>query len=101
MVEENISQEFRLKTVKEARNYFVEEIKQNELMNKKYKTVCKTLNYIKHLLNLASTITGCTSIFPFASQLGIPIGITSSAIELKICAITAGIKNYKSTIEKK
>ena len=32
---------------------------------------------------------------------GISIGITSSAIELKICAITAGIKKYKSIIKKK
>ena len=29
------------------------------------------------------------------------IGITSSAIGLKICAITAGIKKYKSIIKKK
>ena len=37
----------------------------------------------------------------FASLVGIPIGITSSAIGLKICAITAGIKKYKSIIKKK
>ena len=49
---------------------------------------------------LASTITGCISISAFASLIGIPIGITSSAIGLKICAITAGIKKYKSTIKK-
>ena len=30
-----------------------------------------------------------------------PIGITSSAIGLKICGITAGIKKYKSIITKK
>ena len=40
---------------------------------------------------LASTITGCISISAFASLLGIPIGFTSSAIGLKICAITTGI----------
>ena len=34
-------------------------------------------------------------------MLGIPIGITSSAIGLKICAIAAGIKKYKSIIKKK
>ena len=34
-------------------------------------------------------------------MLGIPIGITSSAIELKISAIAAGIKTYKSIIKKK
>ena len=30
-----------------------------------------------------------------------PIGIMSSTIELKICAIAAGIKTYKSIIKKK
>ena len=34
-------------------------------------------------------------------MLGIPIGITSSAIGLKLFAITAGIKKYKSIIKKK
>ena len=41
MFEENISQEFRLKNIDERRNYFIEEIKQNELMSKKDKKVCK------------------------------------------------------------
>ena len=101
MVEENISQEFGLKSIDETRNYFLEEIKRNELMSKKHKKVCTTLNYIEHFLILASTITGCISISAFASLIGIPIGITSSAIGLKICAITAGIKKYKSIIKKK
>ena len=33
--------------------------------------------------------------------LGIPIGVTSSALGLKIFAIAAGIKKYKSIIKKK
>ena len=37
MVEENISQEFRLKNIDKTRNYFLKEIEQNELMNKKHK----------------------------------------------------------------
>ena len=60
-------------------------------MSKKHKKVCRTLNYIEHFLTLASAVNGCISISAFASLLGIPIGITSSAIRLKICAITAGI----------
>ena len=100
MLEENISQEFRLKNIDETRNYFLEEIKQNELMSKKHKKVCTALYYIEHFLILASTITGCISISAFASLIGIPIGITSSAIGLKICAIAAGIKKYKSIIKK-
>ena len=39
-------------------------------------------------------------VFAFASLLGIPIGITSSAIGSKICAIAARIKNYTSIIKK-
>ena len=34
-------------------------------------------------------------------MIGILVGITSSATGLKICAITAGIKKYKSIIKKK
>ena len=34
-------------------------------------------------------------------MIGTCTGITSSAIGLKICAITAGIKKYKSIIKKK
>ena len=58
MVEENISQEFRLKNIDETRNYLIEEINRNELMSKKHKKVCTTLNYIEHFLILAYTITG-------------------------------------------
>ena len=101
MSQENISQEFRLKNINETRNYLTEEINQNELMTKKYKKVCTTPNYIEHFLILVSTITGYVSVFAFPFLIGIPIGITSSLIGLKICAITTGIKKYKSIIKKK
>ena len=35
MVQENISQEFRLRNIDETRNYFLEEIKQHELESTK------------------------------------------------------------------
>ena len=70
-------------------------------MSRKHKKVCTTLNYIEHFLILASAIAGCISISAFASLLGIPIGITSSAVGLKICAVTAGIQMYKSIVKKK
>ena len=57
MAEENISQEFRLKNIDETRNYLIVEINRNELMSKKHKQVCTTLNYIEHFLILGSTIT--------------------------------------------
>ena len=101
MAEENISLEFRSKNMDETRNYFLDEIKQNERMGNKHKKVCTTINYFEHSHFLASTITGCISIYVFASLIGIPKGITSSVMGLKICAITAGIKKYKSIIKKR
>ena len=92
MVEENISPEFRLKNIDETRNYFFEEIQQKELIGTKHKKVCTTLNYLEHSLLLASTTIGCISTSTFPSLIDISIGITSSAIGLKICAIAAGIK---------
>ena len=65
MIEENISQEFWLKNIDETGNYFLEEIKQNELMSKKHKMVYTTLNYIEHLLILASKVIGCISVSTF------------------------------------
>ena len=101
MAEENISQEFRLKNINETRNYLTEEINRNEMMIKKHKKICTTLNYIERFLILASTNTGYVSISAFASLIGISIRIRSSAIGLKIFAVTAVIKKYKSMIKKK
>ena len=71
------------------------------MKSKNHKKVCATGKYIEHFLILASAITGCVSISAFASLVGIPIGITISAIGLNICEITAEIKNCKSVIKKK
>ena len=66
------------------RNYLIEEINQNELISKKHKMVCTTLNYIEHFLVVASTITGYVSISAFASLIGITMQTESSAIKINI-----------------
>ena len=71
-----MSRKFRSKRINETRNYCLEEIGQNELMGRKHKMVCTTSNYTGYFLILVSEITGCISIYSFASLLG----ITSSAI---------------------
>ena len=92
MSEENIGQEFRSKEIDKTRNYSVEEMKQIELISKKHKKICNILQYSEHLLVLASTNTGCVSISAFASLVGIPVGIASSAITIKISVIATGKK---------
>ena len=77
-------------------DYLIKEINQIGLISTNYK---KVLNYNEHLLILFSTVTGYFSVFTVASSVGIPIGITRSAIGLKICVITAAIQKYKSTVK--
>ena len=70
-------------------------------MSKKHRKVSRALNYIDHLPIVISIFTRGESISVFAYLVGIPIGITSSAIELKICVVTARFEKYKSIIKKK
>ena len=70
-------------------------------MSEKHKKTCKYLNYVEQLLILASTVTGCLSLSTFPSLVVVYVGITSSVIGIKICAVNAEIKKYKSTVKKK
>ena len=84
MLEENLSQGFRIKkNIDNTRNYFIEKTYQNGLMSEKHKKVWTTLHYIEFLLNLAYAITSCVSISAFASLVHIPIDIATSIIGLK------------------
>ena len=93
MVEENVSQEFRLKNIAETTICFIKETERNELMSKKHKQFFTILNYIQLLLILVSAVTGCISVSAF--------GITSSPTGSKDCTVTSGISKYKSIIKKK
>ena len=88
---EEVSLELRLRKIVETRNDLLDITKHNDLMSGKYKKTCKYLNYVEHLLNVVSTVTGCLSISRFDSLVTIPVGIASSTVGIKIWAITAGI----------
>ena len=64
-------------------------------MGKNFKKVWMTLNYIEQLLILVPAITGCVSIYAFASLTGITVGITRASIKFKIAVIAAVNKKYK------
>ena len=63
-------------------------------MSENYKKTWKYLNYIEHLLNLSSVITGCISVSAFAALICFPVSIISSVVRIKLFAITTGIKKY-------
>ena len=69
-------------------------------MSKKHKQIYATLIYVEHLPILSSAVTGRVSISAFASLVGIPTGIRSYGVGIKICATTVRIKNYTPTIKK-
>ena len=79
----------------------LEKIKRNELMSEKHIKGCRALNYSEHFLVFVSDVSSCVSISVFASLVGVPVGIASSEVGLKICAMTARIKKHKSIVKKK
>ena len=83
MAKENISQQFILTNIEETNNYFIKKINQNDLMSKNHKKVATVLDFIEHLLILASAVAGCVSIGDFASLVGIPIGSPCFALGIK------------------
>ena len=95
------SLQFKLRKIDETRNYLLEEIKNNDLISEKYKKICKYLNYVEHVLILVLTVIGCVSISEFTSLVRALVGTASSAVGMKMCAITTEIKKYQSIIKKK
>ena len=64
----------------ETRNYLLEEMKYNELMNKKHNKVCRALNDLEHFLIAISAVSGCVSTFAVASLVGVPLGIITNPV---------------------
>ena len=71
-----------------------------DLISGKLKKTHRYLNYVGNLLILFSAIAGCVSNCAFTSLVWVLLEITTTAIGIKMCAITAGIKKYNSVIKK-
>ena len=66
-----------------------------------HKKTRRTLNYFEHFLLFVSAVSGSASVSTFASLVHLPIEIASSALGLKISAITSGAKKCKSIIKQR
>ena len=80
-----------MKKIDEVINYLSEEIKLDEMISKKREKICKTINYIEHLLALHSNFTSCVSICGFASLVGVSFGV--SGVLWKIFVLIIVTKN--------
>ena len=50
-------------------------------MSENYNKECNYLNYVEHLIFLASIVTGWALVLALASLVSVPVGIASSAVE--------------------
>ena len=72
-----------MKNVEGIKNYLIIDIDQNVLMSNKHKKTSTAVYYMEHFLILAPVITGCFSIFAYASSLVIPIEIRNRIKNLR------------------
>ena len=95
-------QEFRLNKINEIKDYFVAQIKERELMSKRFSKYIASFNYFDKPLIVLSVTTGSISIASFATAIGAPLGIISARFSI-VFLISAGIvkKLFKTTRNKK
>ena len=77
-------QEFRLNKINEIKYYFVAEIKERELMNKRLSKYIPSFDYFDKSLIVLSVTTGSISVASFATLIGAPVGIVSASFSLAI-----------------
>ena len=63
--------------------------------------MCKALKYFEHILAYVSAALDFVSIFAFASLIGVPVGLGSSAVRIKIFEITAELKSISQLSRKR
>ena len=66
----NDQQQFRLNKINEIKDYFVAEIKERELMNKRFSKYIASFEYFDESLIVLSGTTGSISIGSFATIIG-------------------------------
>ena len=81
---------FRLYEIKKNGNYFINEINEKELYNKKLCKYVTIFDYIDKILIVLSATSSSVSIISFTTTIGAPVGIVSASFTL-IFSLTTGI----------
>ena len=89
-------QQFRLNRINEIKNYFIAEIKERELMNKRLSKYIASSVYFDKSLIVLSVTTGNISIASFETIVEAPVGIANANFSLSF-SISTGI--VKKTIK--
>ena len=98
----NDQQQFKLNKINEAKDYFIAEIKERELMSKKLSKCIASFDYFDKSLILLSATSGSISIASFATLIGTPVGIASASFSLAFSLSTrVGKKLLKTSRNRK
>ena len=76
-------------------NSLLDEIKHKDLTREKHKKVCRALNCFEHFLVLFLLSVVVFYFLYLLQKFGVPVGIATSAVGLKIFSIIEEIKKYK------
>ena len=88
------NQQFRLNKINEIKNYFIAEIKEKELMNKRLSKYIASFDYFDKSLIVLSVTSGSIYIASFATVIGTPVGIASASLSLTFSLSTGLVKKY-------
>ena len=96
------NQQFSLNKISKIEDYFIAEIKERELMSKKFRKYISFFDYFDKSLIFLTVASGAVSIALFAAAIGAPIKITSASLSLAFSLCTGLVKKLlKATRNKK
>ena len=85
-------QQFRMNKISEVRDYFIGEIKERELMSKRFIKYIASFDYFDKSLIVLSVTNGSISIASFAPVIGAPVGIASAIFSFAFSISTRILK---------
>ena len=97
----NDQQQFRLNKKSEARDYFIDEIRERELMSKRFSKYIAIFDYFDKSLIVLSVTSGSISNASFGTVIEAPVGIASSSFSLAFSMSTGFVKKLLKTTRNK
>ena len=94
-------QQFRLNKISEVRDYFIDEIKERELMSKKLSKYIASFDYFDKSLIALSVTTSSISVASFPTITGCSVGIASVSFSLAFSISKGIVKKFLKTTRNK
>ena len=94
-------QQFGLKKINEIKDYFIDEIKERELMSKRLRKYIASLDYFGKSLIVLSITSDSISLASFVTVIAASVGIVSASLSLAFSISTEIVKKLLKTARNK